>query len=187
MEMWFCSDHHLWHENIIGYTGRPFSNAEEMNEALLESHNELVKPQDHVYFLGDMTMLRNGRDKERFIQEVRKYNGHKRLFLGNHDHFSIKTYLDAGFEKIYATWRTEDNIIFSHIPIHPQSLGSVIANVHGHIHEAPEYEPAFVNDRCIPYINVSMENIDYKPINREELLIRIKYKQAAHFMKIREQ
>jgi calcineurin-like phosphoesterase family protein len=147
-----------------------------MNEVLLTRHNELVKPQDHVYFLGDVTMLRGGRiERERFIKEIRKYNGHKRLFLGNHDHWPTKIYLEAGFEKIYATWRDDENIIYSHFPLHPHHMGKVIANVHGHIHQNKSPEPVMWIDKkkerisYIPYINVSVEAIDYRPVNLDQL------------------
>jgi calcineurin-like phosphoesterase family protein len=175
MDNWYCSDHHLWHHNILGYCNRPFKDIKEMNEMLLTYHNQYVKPSDHVSFLGDLTMMRGGSTQKRmFKEEIAKYNGHKRLYLGNHDHWSVDFYRECGFEKIYATWRTEEGLLCSHIPIHPRSLGSAIANVHGHIHDAPEYESVTVGDRIVPYINVSVEAIEYRPINKDEVLARIK-------------
>lgn len=178
---WYISDHHLAHFNILEYGQRPFKTLAEMHDALVTYHNELVKPQDHVSFLGDVTLKRGGKlDKEWLAAEIRRYNGHKRLYLGNHDHFPIRTYLDAGFEKIYATWRTEEGLLCSHFPLHPRSLSSVIANIHGHIHQNPAYEPvSFAGNeedrhkrsaRLVPYINVSVEAINYKPINKDEIL-----------------
>jgi calcineurin-like phosphoesterase family protein len=65
----FASDHHWWHKNIIEYGERPFANIGEMQEALLQFHNEVVKPEDHVSFLGDVTMLRgSGPQREQFIR-----------------------------------------------------------------------------------------------------------------------
>jgi len=174
MEQWFISDHHLWHFNIIQYANRPFKTLIEMHEALLDWHNELVKPQDHVSFLGDVTLKRGGSiDRKMFTDEIRKYNGHKRLYLGNHDHFPAKVYLEV-FEKLYATWRTEDKLLFSHIPIHPRSLGTAKANVHGHIHSNPDYDAVVQNDRIIPYINVCVEAVNYHPVHKDELLSRVK-------------
>ena len=180
MTRWFSSDLHLSHGNIIGYTGRPFKDIREMDEQLLEAHNMFVKPEDHWSCLGDVTIRRGGRlDKEWFIREIRKYNGHKRLYLGNHDHFPIQTYLDAGFEKIYATWRDEQGILFSHIPIHPMSLGSARANVHGHTHQNPDYPPHVGKSKegvkwCKPYINISVERTNYRPISIDEINERIR-------------
>lgn len=180
MDRWFVSDHHLSHYNIIKFSNRPFQDCVEMDKFLLEIHNQYVKPEDHVYFLGDVTLKRGGRqDKEWFINEIRRYHGHKTLFLGNHDHFPTRTYLDAGFEKIRATWRDEANLLYSHIPIHPDNLGyGVKANVHGHIHTNPSPKPVLGVDRngkvyVVPYINVSVEATNYRPINLDEVLERV--------------
>jgi calcineurin-like phosphoesterase family protein len=186
---WYISDHHFYHHNILKYGQRPFANLNEMHDALLEKHNAMVKPNDHVSFLGDVTILRGGRtQREMFSRLVKKFQGHKRLYLGNHDHFPIQTYLDVGFEKIYATWRSDEGIIFSHFPLHPRSLSSAIANVHGHIHQAKMYDPVKfdgiigeagtdkrkVPPRIIPYINVSCEVVNYTPIHLDELLLMVK-------------
>lgn len=188
---WFISDHHLGHWNILQYGERPFKTLAEMHDALVQFHNELVKPQDHVSFLGDVTLKRGGRlDKEWFAAEIRRYNGHKRLYLGNHDHWPSKFYLESGFEKIYATWRCEEGFVSSHIPLHPRSLSTATGNVHGHIHQAATYEPVVFNKsvfgeesrkhkhgsfpRVVPYINVSVEAVDYKPVNKDEILAIIR-------------
>jgi calcineurin-like phosphoesterase family protein len=186
-DRWYISDHHLGHYNILKYGERPFKTLPEMHDALVQFHNELVKPQDHVSFLGDLTMKRGGRlDKEWIAAEIRRYNGHKRLYLGNHDHMSVKHYIDAcGFEKVYATWRSEEGFISSHFPLHPRSLGSATANVHGHIHQNKAYDPIVfeANEvdrgqkgrremprRVLPYINVSVEAVNYRPVHLDTIL-----------------
>lgn len=188
MVRWFVSDHHLWHENIIKYCARPFANVKEMNEALLTYHNERVKPEDHVYFLGDVTLMRGGRvQKAMFCEEVRKYHGHKTLFLGNHDHWPVEVYREAGFEKVRATWRDEDGLLYSHIPIHPASMSTAKANVHGHIHnnQGNDFKPVLqVNKEgkvfVKPYINVSVEVINYRPISFEELMVKVEEAKNEH-------
>lgn len=182
---WFISDHHLGHYNILRYGERPFANLAEMHDALVQRHNELVKPQDHVSFLGDLTLWRGGRtEREMFSKLIKQYNGHKRLYLGNHDHWPVDFYR-LFFEKIYATWRCEEGFVASHIPLHPKSLSTVTANVHGHIHQAPTYEPVvfprWVKDngkvmpkRIVPYINVSVEAVGYMPVNKDDILAIIR-------------
>lgn len=176
MTLWFSSDLHLDHANIIRFCNRPFADVPEMNEKLIEYHNSLVQPNDHWYCLGDVSIARGGRlVQDRFIKLVKRFNGHKRLLLGNHDHLPTKTYVEAGFEKIYATWRGIDNILLSHYPIHPRSMGSAKANVHGHTHnnEKP-YEPVVTigSDGKVvykPYVNLSIEVIDYKPVSLDQV------------------
>jgi calcineurin-like phosphoesterase family protein len=56
-DIWFTSDFHLGHSNIIRFCKRPFANAHEMNEAIAERMNSCVKPDDTLYFLGDFFVL----------------------------------------------------------------------------------------------------------------------------------
>ena len=176
MQRWFSSDLHLSHGNIIKYQKRPFNDIREMDDAIRTYHNEDVKPEDHWSCLGDVTIRRGGRlDKEWFCRFIRSMHGHKRLYLGNHDHFPIQTYIDAGFEKIYGTWRDDKGVLFSHIPIHPSSFGSARANVHGHIHGNPDYPPHTVTDKdgrvvTKPYVNLSVEVTGYRPVHYDALL-----------------
>jgi calcineurin-like phosphoesterase family protein len=180
MERWYVSDHHLGHFNVIKYGQRPFSSLEEMEAVLLENHNKLVHPSDHVSFLGDVSIRRGGRVQQNdFIKEIKKYNGHKRLYLGNHDHFQCSTYLEV-FEKVYATWRSEEGFICSHFPLHPTSLGSATACVHGHIHRNASPLPVVYIDKKTqkvgikPYINVCVEVQEFRPISLGELLDKIR-------------
>lgn len=183
MTIWYSSDLHLHHENIIRFAKRPFANAKEMNEMLLTLHNERVKPEDHWWNLGDITMERG--TSKWALEPLDRYHGHKRLILGNHDHYTMRHYL-LYFEKVQALHRFE-NIIFSHIPIHPSSLGRAIANVHGHTHNHPNYPPVpsaqfekvwpgkeQVEPRVIPYVNICVEQTDYAPITLEDVQARIR-------------
>lgn len=176
MTRFYISDTHFSHLNIIKYCNRPFKHTDEMDEALVKNWNDVVKPEDHITHLGDVTIKRGGVDQQEwFIRLIHRLNGHKRLHLGNHDHWPVEVYLRAGFEKIYATWRTEENILFSHIPIHPLSMGSAIANVHGHTHDQPNYSP-HIDERKIkrPFVNICVEHTNFKPISLEEVQVRIK-------------
>ena len=54
--IYFTSDLHFWHKNVIRYTDRPFSSVNEMNKKLIENWNHTVHANDEVYILGDVTM-----------------------------------------------------------------------------------------------------------------------------------
>ena len=125
-KIFLTSDTHYGHSKIIEYCKRPFSSVEEMNETLIANWNAVVKPQDHVYHLGDVTMLRgsvHGKEAFQTIQLCQRLNGHKRLILGNHDHFPVEVYFLAGFKKIYGMWGGFKGIQLSHAPLHPDSIG----------------------------------------------------------------
>jgi calcineurin-like phosphoesterase family protein len=78
--IYFSSDSHFYHQNVIRYCNRPFSSVEEMNEIMIKNWNEIVDPDDTVYCLGDFSLA---------IRPVEVYSsrlmGKKRLISGNHD------------------------------------------------------------------------------------------------------
>jgi calcineurin-like phosphoesterase family protein len=82
MTIWFTSDNHFSHFNIIGYTNRPFVTAGEMDKALIANHNSVVGPNDSVYFLGDFSFASPARTVEILNQLTGK---HLYLINGNHD------------------------------------------------------------------------------------------------------
>jgi calcineurin-like phosphoesterase family protein len=173
--LWFISDTHFSHANIIQYSNRPFSGPGEMDEIMVKLWNERVRPSDHIYHLGDVSMMR-----PKHIKHILdRLQGHKRLVRGNHDIYKTKEYIEAGFEEIYGV-RVLDNIMFTHIPIHPNSMGQFRANVHGHTHNSQEgrFPPVCRikenKAEWVPYINISVEVTDYHPIDFEEVRQRIK-------------
>jgi calcineurin-like phosphoesterase family protein len=180
MTIWCISDTHFRHANILtfrlsdGSLMRPFASVEEMDELMVQRWNERVRPSDHIYHLGDLTMDRQ--PLRTCADLVRRLNGHKRLVLGNHDQGMIREYLGLGFEKIFGS-RVLDNMIFTHIPIHPLSLGRFDANIHGHIHSnGGGRMPAVVKEggKVVPYVNVSVEVTDYRPLSLEEIRTQVR-------------
>lgn len=86
MEIWFTSDTHFGHRNIIELSKRPFGSMEEHDEKLIENWNSRVARQDTVYHLGDFALAPVAFS----IPILRKLNGNKILVFGNHDHKTIK-------------------------------------------------------------------------------------------------
>lgn len=83
---YFTSDHHFYHYNIIKYTQRPFSSTEEMNEAMFQNWNAVIKPDDYVYHLGDFAFC----DVYKACDLLDRLNGIKFLIEGNHDRKLLK-------------------------------------------------------------------------------------------------
>lgn len=78
--IFFTSDTHFGHKNIIRYCNRPFSSVEEMDVAMIERWNEVVGPSDTVYHLGDFSI--NNQSAQKYVGRL---NGEIHLILGNHD------------------------------------------------------------------------------------------------------
>ena len=48
-KIFFTSDHHFGHKNVIKYSERPFQSVEEMDEMLIQRWNEKIGIEDEVY------------------------------------------------------------------------------------------------------------------------------------------
>ncbi|SUO95853.1 metallophosphoesterase family protein [Suttonella ornithocola] len=81
MQIFFTSDTHFFHRNIIKYCHRPFISPDEMNQAMVTIWNRQVKKTDRVYHLGDVSF---GGLSETF-QLLAQLNGEICLISGNHD------------------------------------------------------------------------------------------------------
>ena len=175
VDIWFIADTHFDHENILTFKnkdGKPlrsFKSVEEMNETMIERWNSVVKVQDHIYHLGDVTMAR-GKAWKQIDVIMGRLKGHKRVCLGNHDQLKSEWYFRQ-FEKVKAV-NVLDGIVFTHIPIHPESLGRFKANVHGHTHDKQVLLSPHHPD--LRYISVCVEQTDYSPVHLEDLQARIR-------------
>ena len=79
MKIWYTSDTHFGHKNILKYCKRPFRDVQEHDEMLITYWNQTVAPEDYVYHLGDFQF---NSDAERYLPRL---NGNKILIRGNHD------------------------------------------------------------------------------------------------------
>jgi calcineurin-like phosphoesterase family protein len=83
MTTWFTSDLHFNHVNIMKYgRNEHFDSLEEMNEMIVENHNSVVAPLDHVIVFGDVVMGKRAEG----LPFIERMNGRKTLILGNHDY-----------------------------------------------------------------------------------------------------
>jgi calcineurin-like phosphoesterase family protein len=87
MNTFFTADEHYLHENIIKFCNRPFANRDEMKEALIENHNQVVKDGDKVIHLGDFSYRGNWHEVQTIL---RRLNGNHEFIFGNHDSSLMK-------------------------------------------------------------------------------------------------
>lgn len=79
---WFTADEHYHHSKILEYCNRPFSNVEEMNEALIANHNRVVGKNDVTVHVGDFAFVNRRADAEAIIRQL---NGNHIFVKGSHD------------------------------------------------------------------------------------------------------
>lgn len=141
MNIWFTADLHLGHAKICEMTGRPFASVPEMNEALIQNHNSVVKPDDIVWFLGDVAMGQITGS----LPLVDRMNGRKLLVLGNHDRPS-KLYHHKTAEKRAAfevMYRQYFESIFEQYHFEPDLFGGLSRKTL--LHHLPYNDPTFVD------------------------------------------
>ena len=175
------SDTHFGHAGVCkfmcedGVTKiRPWTDADEMNEAMVKMWNETVRPTDKVYHLGDVVINR------RYLPILDRLNGDKVLIKGNHDIFKLEDYTKY-FRDIRSCHKMGEYIL-THIPLHPDSLARWCGgNFHGHLHTNRVMTNSGHNSwdaKIDPrYFNVSVEQIGFKPILFEDAVAKMKEQQ----------
>lgn len=81
VNIWFTSDLHFGHKNILKFCSRPWKSIEEMDEGLIKNWNSVVGKDDIIFNLGDFAFAPDRKWKE----ILGRLNGHHYLILGNHD------------------------------------------------------------------------------------------------------
>lgn len=165
--IYFTSDLHLGHAEIVGMSKRPFSSVEEMDEALIENWNSRVHKNDDVYILGDL-IYKSARPPEEYLSRLR---GKKHLIFGNHD-LSWKD--DVDLSRWFASWQWAAQVdtgqgyaILCHFP-----LVTYIRKyqIHGHLHNRTNQEYWGLL-RGMPYsLNAGVDINGYRPVTLAELI-----------------
>lgn len=159
--IFLTSDLHLYHENVMLYSGRPYRNLAHMHKEFVSNWNNIISKSDKVYVLGDVSFG----NKKKTAAVIKRLRGYKILIMGNHDfQRSRKWWLDAGFDEVIRfPIIIENKYILSHEPVDSVNF----FNYHGHIHKFSYSNP----DRDKEYIpdddrhhNVNVEFNDYKPV-----------------------
>jgi calcineurin-like phosphoesterase family protein len=175
---WVVSDTHWGHENITKFTTadgsplRPWDNAAEMDEVMVQNWNSIVSPEDRVYHLGDVAINR------RHLKTMSRLQGRICLIKGNHDIFKLSDYTPY-FDDIraYVVKKTPQGgkCILSHIPVHTDQLGRFGMNIHGHLHSnlvMRKLAKGWSDIADKRYVNVCVEHTNYTPILLSDAIAR---------------
>lgn len=180
--IFFTSDPHMGHKNIIKYCQRPFSDTNEMDEKIIENWNNTVKEDDIVFILGDIGMARTD-SKSRFedlINKIKRLNGRKILVPGNHDRHAL---MSEGFRDLFEDIRyqlfikVEDKEIYlNHFPFTcfdgSYKGEGATWQLFGHVHSFPGSLGLDIErlDKLFPtQYDVGMDNNNYTPVSFEQV------------------
>jgi len=172
MNYWFTSDYHLGHANIIKYCNRPFKNLEHMNTEIIRRHNERIKPEDTVFFLGDFcfkntpnSVKRGEGDIVKTIEYEKRLNGKLIFIKGNHDrNNSCKTIIESLVIRFSNKW-----IKLIHNPDSQYIDTKYDLIFAGHVHNHWKFKRIKMGYSFIDIINVGVDVNNFYPQTFEEL------------------
>ena len=159
--LFFTSDPHFGHTNVIKYCNRPYASADEMDEGLIANWNSVVQSDDRVIILGDVFFCR----PERAASILSRLNGSKELVYGNHDkRLRSEPKVKKMFNRIHPELHTETidgiMVVMCHFPLltwERSHRGSF--HLHGHCHGKVEFDPNFRR------LDVGVDPCGYTPIS----------------------
>ncbi len=191
MNIWFSADHHFGHTRIAELTNRPWTDVDEMNEALIDNHNAVVADDDLVILVGDLCM---GKIAES-LELVRRLRGNLVLVSGNHDRTHpcynhkpgrreefMQKYQEVGLtlwpeQILFPILGTGINALICHFPYtgdshgedryaehRPVDTGRFL--LHGHVHDS-----FLARGRMY---NVGVDVHDYFPVSLDTIISYIK-------------
>lgn len=172
--VFFASDFHFCHGNVIKYDNRPFTDVNEMNEELISNWNSVVGEKDIVFYLGDLSFERGGVETKHIVDRL---NGKIHFILGNHDNErdikklnrfeSVSDYVNLTINDLDNP-RKKQGIMMMHYPILSwDKAHHGDWHLHGHCHQSlvtqnPDYYKRKVLD-------MGCNGWGYKPVSYEEI------------------
>jgi len=159
MTIYFTSDMHLGHKNIIKYSDRPFKSVEEMDTEIINRFNSVVKSDDTVYDLGDLCLSNFNVYKYRF-------NGTLIRIKGSHDR-DIKEprMMVVTPENLFDEYRNPISITLCHYAMRSWERSHYATwHLYGHHHgKLPPYGLSFdVGVDCWNFYPVSLDQVKEK-------------------------
>ena len=175
-KMFFTSDTHFQHENIIKYCKRPFKNVEENDEEIIRRWNEKVPEDGIVFHLGDVA-FGNPKHVDEILHQL---NGKIYLVIGNHDWRHVVTDHKWRFEEITQQINMKigkRHIILNHYPMLAFSGAwrgvDATYQLFGHVHTSP-YTDEGLDQQRMKYLftsqyDVGVDNNDFAPVSWKEV------------------
>lgn len=170
--IFFTSDTHFNHENIMKLCNRPWNNVNDMNEYMIEQWNSVTDKDSLIFHLGDFAWGNN------WMPILNRLNGRKILIMGNHDFKNKDSYaFEHGFE--YVTQQMFINIehrkvILNHFPM--LCYGGTyrkdedkVYQLFGHVHSGPHSDSGLDIKRLVNLFptqyDVGVDNNEFRPFS----------------------
>lgn len=173
--VYFTSDLHFYHDNVIKFANRPYHSAEQMNQSLIKNWNDTINADDEIYILGDLTM----KGPDLAMKILSQLKGIKHLIKGNHDHFvdkkSFEPWLFASIQDYKSITYMNQKFVLFHYPVLEWDgyfRGSIM--LHGHQHNHADYNYRNLENGIRRY-DVGVDANFMKPVSAEQIIEFFKY------------
>lgn len=170
-EIWFSSDIHAFHKNIIEYCKRPYENVYQMNKDIQETCNNMIK--NNLFFnLGDTGMA----SPEMLKEYYSGFTSKQVLVSGNHDRKGILNSLSDIFFPIFKDKTIlhvtyNENLYTLYLSHKPDAWEYIDDEysifLYGHLHEKE------IEDKRWNQMNIGWDRF-YMPIEFKEIIYIIK-------------
>lgn len=177
-KVFFTSDTHFGHNNIMTFCKRPWKTIEEHDEALISRWNGVVGKDDLVFHLGDFAFCTNSRWKEL----INTLNGKIYLIYGNHDisrwpgDKTMSLFEGCAMQMML---KIEGKfVILNHYPmltipgVYSKGQWKNWIQLYGHVHSGPRVSGKDDSRLSMCFdtqYDVGVDNNDYRPIEWQEL------------------
>lgn len=191
--IFFTSDWHVGHDNVIKFDKRPFDDTHHMHRVLINNYNSSVTDNDICYFAGDMGFCKS----DTLAKIMEELNGTKVLLLGNHDRNTYSMYAQ-GFDVVLNTavfYIGKSRVSISHCPLpgipreditnmkgakegenwHGEHKNQMFTSqdltvdyhLHGHIHSGPHTDTKLM--RTDKQFDIGVTANNYRPVSISEI------------------
>jgi calcineurin-like phosphoesterase family protein len=181
--IWLTSDWHFNHDREFIWKARGFSSVQEMNEAIIQRHNALVRPDDDVYVLGDSSL--GGGDAQILATNkalIERLNGRLHIIRGNHD-TDRRVAMYESCENVVGPVLYADMLHYngyhfylSHFPtltsnLEKESLKQCTCNLFGHTHQTTNFH------LDMPFMyHVGVDSHNCEPVLLDNIIEEMKMK-----------
>lgn len=183
-KVFFTSDFHLFHHNVLKFDNRPFENVFDMHVAIENNWNEVVGPNDIVIYLGDLSFARK-EDRTLVEMMMSRLNGEIHFVMGNHDKWddikkftrfkSQQDYLEVRITEVVDAVRIERMFVCMHYPIYSwNKKHHKTYHAHGHCHGNLHHGEDTIYYKNNRAIDVGCMLHDYTPISHLEIIDKFK-------------
>lgn len=163
-EIFFTSDLHFFHHNIIRFCNRPYVDVDHMNWMLVKNWNSVVSNADTVWLLGDVSFG----SPEKTLDLLGNLNGKINLIPGNHDRkgrasqtpWEVRCNVYPPYHLV--KYDRVNKFVLCHFPFASWESGYI--NLHGHSHGT--YPSKFMQH------DVGVDVNKYTPLHIEDAVKR---------------